>query len=90
MHAYIRTYILKYTYNTHACIHTYCVCISLTCNFVLVDQKQYIFIHDTIMEAIKVGNTQIEVMNLRKKLNELGALDPETDQSGIEAEFGVS
>ena len=57
---------------------------------VFLHQKQYIFIHDTILEAIKVGNTQIEVMNLRKKLNELGALDPETDQSGIEAEFGVS
>ena len=80
---YIHTYI-------HTYVRTYCVCISLTCNFVLLDQKQYIFIHDTIMEAIKVGNTQIEVMNLRKKLNELGALDPETDQSGIEAEFGVS
>ena len=57
---------------------------------VILEQKQYIFIHDTVLEAIKVGNTQIEVVNLRKKLNELGALDPETDQSGIEAEFAVS
>jgi len=53
-------------------------------------QKQYIFIHDAVLEAIKVGNTQIEVVNLRKKLHELGALDPETDQSGIESEFAVS
>lgn len=60
-----------------------------TSDSVLLNQKQYIFIHDTILEAIEVGNTQIEVMNLRKKINELGALDPESDQSGIEAEFSV-
>ena len=53
-------------------------------------QRQYIFIHDTLLELLKVGETEISIQNLRRRHKELQAQNPETELSGLEQEFVVS
>ena len=41
-------------------------------------QKQYIFIHDAILEAIACGDTQINASDLRRAIKKLSCRDPAT------------
>ena len=61
------------------------MCVVLWCPI----QDQYVFIHDTILEAVTCGDTQIESGYLRAKLNKI----PKKNQSGkteLELQFAFS
>ena len=53
-------------------------------------QHQYIFIHNAILELINVGETEIPIHNLRRRVKELQAQNPESELSPIEEEYIVS
>ena len=48
------------------------------------------FIHDALVETIKIGQTEISVTNFRKELAVLTTKDPETDICPLQREFDVS
>ena len=51
-------------------------------------QEQYIFIHETLLEAVLFGNTEVHASDLSKyykKLNEIG----ENESTSIEEHFKV-
>ena len=53
-------------------------------------QHQYIFIHDALLEMINVGETEIPIHNLRRRVKELQAQNPDSELSPIEEEYIVS
>ncbi len=53
-------------------------------------QRQYIFIHDCIMEILKIGETSMPIQALRRRHKELLLHDPHLDTSKMEAEYAVS
>ena len=53
-------------------------------------QRQYIFIHDAMLEVIKMGNTEVSSQSLRRTLKQLQAQDPQTETSRLEEEYLVS
>ena len=52
-------------------------------------QRQYIFIHDAIVEKLRVGDTEIGIQNLRRRHKELLAQDSHTGSSPMEQEYKV-
>lgn len=52
-------------------------------------QRQYIFIHDTILEYISMGETEVTIQNLRNHYKKLQAHDPRTESSLLEMEYKV-
>jgi len=53
-------------------------------------QRQYIFIHDAILELIEVGETEIPIHILRRRVKELQAQNPDSELSAMEEEYIVS
>ena len=53
-------------------------------------QRQYIFIHDAVLELIQIGDTEISIQNLRKTYQHLQSQNPDSETSGLEEEFLVS
>lgn len=74
------------TASVYLCIFLYSVSMSL---YISV-QRQYIFIHDTLLENINMGDTEVTIQNLRGHFKKLQAHDPKTDSSLIEKEYLVS
>ncbi len=52
-------------------------------------QRQYIFIHDTLLEFMSIGKTAVAMQNLRAHYKKLQAQDPKTDSSLLEKEYMV-
>ena len=52
-------------------------------------QRQYIFIHDTLLEAIRMGDTEVSIQNLRAHYKKMQAHDPKADSSMLEQEYMV-
>ena len=53
-------------------------------------QRQYIFIHDAMLEVIRMGNTEVSIQNLRQTFKKLQAQNPDTETSRLEEEYLVS
>lgn len=53
-------------------------------------QKQYVFIHDALLEYLNIRGHEMPVKELRKKYQHLKEENPETGQDGIVAEYAVS
>ena len=52
-------------------------------------QSQYVFIHDALLESIMCGDNSIKAPELKKKVEELRQVVPETGVSGFETQFKV-
>ena len=56
---------------------------------IYVQQAQYIFIHDALMEYVTCGSTDFVVRDLPEKLRVLNTIDPDSGDSLLVAEFKV-
>lgn len=52
-------------------------------------QRQYIFIHDAVLELIRIGKTEVSIQNLRRTYKELQAQNPQSETSHLEEQFLV-
>ena len=56
----------------------------------MISQRQYIFIHDAVLELIRIGNTEVSIQSLRKTFKHLQEQNPHSETSGMEEEYLVS
>ena len=54
-----------------------------------VNQAQYIFCHDAVLEVMLCGDTSIAAPNLRTQVFMLSSEDPETGKTGFEKQLQV-
>ena len=59
-------------------------------NYMVQTAPQYVFIHDALLEAIMCGDNSIPAPELRKRLQELMEVDPESKKSKLQLQFEVS
>lgn len=50
----------------------------------------YIFVHDSVLEAVVCGETQVSASNFRLAMTKLGKVDPGTGLNGFELQHQVS
>lgn len=55
----------------------------------LLWQVHYIFIHDSVLEAVVCGETQVSASNFRLAMTKLGKVDHETGLNGFELQHQV-
>jgi len=70
-------------------IYGHVTCLRAQRNYMVQTEDQYIFIHDSVLEAVLCGNTEIPARNLYshiQRLTERGLADAMT---GMEREFRV-
>ena len=56
----------------------------------LLTQRQYIFIHDAVLELIRIGNTEVPIQDLRRTYSKLQAQNPQSETSALEDDYLVS
>ena len=56
----------------------------------LLTQRQYIFIHDAVLELIRIGNTEVPIQDLRRTYSQLQAQNPQSETSALEDDYLVS
>lgn len=59
-------------------------------NYMVQTEEQYIFIYDTLLEAVSCGNTEVPARNLYAYIQRLSQTEPPEHISGMEQEFKVS
>ena len=59
-------------------------------NYMVQTAPQYVFIHDALLEAIMCGDNSIPAPELRKRLQDLMEVDPESKKSKLQLQFEVS
>lgn len=52
-------------------------------------QRQYVFIHDALLEAIECGNTDVSARDLSEQYRLLCALDDSMQKTMLQMEFEV-
>ena len=55
----------------------------------LLQQSQYIFVHEALLEAIRCGNTEIPASELRQTMNEMEKVD-NAGEDDYQKQFAVS
>ena len=55
-----------------------------------LNQEQYEFLHDALVEAILAGNTTVSPIDFLPKLEELQKINPNTGVTGLKEQFDVS
>ncbi|XP_072270096.1 receptor-type tyrosine-protein phosphatase kappa-like [Pyxicephalus adspersus] len=53
------------------------------------EKEQYIFLYDTLLEALLCGNTIIPVSDIQKHINHMAVRDSTTNMTGYDKEFQV-
>lgn len=81
-HCFIPFYFCIPFFHSHSTSHPVLVPFAL--------QRQYIFIHDTLLEHLRAGNTEVSIQDLRKHYKQLQDQDPNLECSRMEKEYGVS
>ncbi|KAI7810463.1 putative protein tyrosine phosphatase [Triplophysa rosa] len=56
-------------------------------NYMVQTEEQYIFIYDTLLEAVSCGNTEVPARNLYAYIQRLSQTEPPEHISGMEQEF---
>ena len=59
-------------------------------NYMVQTAPQYVFIHDALLEAIMCGDNSIPAPELRKRLQDLMEVDPDSKKSKLQLQFEVS
>ena len=70
-------------------IYGHVTCLRAQRNYMVQTEEQYIFIHESLLEAVQSGNTEVPARNLYAHIQKLS--QPELDDSvtGMESEFKV-
>ncbi|XP_043917020.1 receptor-type tyrosine-protein phosphatase delta [Protopterus annectens] len=56
-------------------------------NYMVQTEDQYIFIHDSLLEAVACGNTEVPARNLYAYIQKLTQVEPGENVTGMELEF---
>ncbi|KAM9770025.1 protein tyrosine phosphatase receptor type Db isoform 6-T6 [Menidia menidia] len=56
-------------------------------NYMVQTEDQYIFIHDSLLEAVTCGNTEVPARNLYSYIQRLTQIEPGENVTGMELEF---
>lgn len=70
-------------------IYGHVTCLRAQRNYMVQTEDQYIFIHDAVLEAIQLGNTEIPARNLYLQIQKLTERIPGESFTGMELEFKV-
>lgn len=68
-------------------IYGHVTCLRAQRNYMVQTEDQYIFIHDAVLEAIQLGNTEIPARNLYLQIQKLTERIPGESFTGMELEF---
>ena len=55
-----------------------------------LQQEQYLFVYDALLEALKVGNTVIACADFKSEYENLRHIDPTRGKSRLQEQFEVS
>lgn len=70
-------------------IYGHVTCLRAQRNYMVQTEDQYIFIHDSLLEAVQCGNTEVPARNLTAHIQKLTAPEPGETVTGMELEFKV-
>ncbi|XP_057663136.1 tyrosine-protein phosphatase Lar isoform X3 [Diorhabda carinulata] len=68
-------------------IYGHVTCLRAQRNYMVQTEDQYIFIHDSLLEAYICGQTEVPARNLHSHIQKLMQLEPGENISGMEHEF---
>ncbi|XP_046366897.1 tyrosine-protein phosphatase Lar-like isoform X5 [Haliotis rufescens] len=68
-------------------IYGHVTCLRAQRNYMVQTEDQYIFIHDSLLEAVQCGNTEVPARNLTAHIQKLTAPEPGETVTGMELEF---
>ncbi|XP_049808964.1 tyrosine-protein phosphatase Lar [Schistocerca nitens] len=68
-------------------IYGHVTCLRAQRNYMVQTEDQYIFIHDALLEAVIVGNTEVPARNLHTHIQKLMQTEPGENITGMELEF---
>jgi len=71
-------------------VYGHVTCLRSQRNYMVQTEDQYVFIHDSLVEAIQSGNTEVPARNLFSHIQRLTRVEPGDSVSGMELEFKVS
>lgn len=70
-------------------IYGHVTCLRAQRNYMVQTEDQYIFIHDSLLEAVTCGNTEVPARNLSNHIQKLMQPEPGETVTGMELEFKV-
>ncbi|XP_060521097.1 tyrosine-protein phosphatase Lar isoform X3 [Cylas formicarius] len=68
-------------------IYGHVTCLRAQRNYMVQTEDQYIFIHDSLLEAYICGQTEVPARNLQQHIQKLMQLEPGENITGMEHEF---
>jgi netrin-G3 ligand len=71
-------------------IYGHVTCLRAQRNYMVQTEDQYIFIHDSLLEAVQSGNTEVPARNLFAHIQKLTQPDQGETVTGMECEFKVN
>ena len=70
-------------------IYGHVTCLRAQRNYMVQTEDQYIFIHDSLLEAVTCGNTEVPARSLSGHIQKLMQPEPGETVTGMELEFKV-
>ncbi|PIK36504.1 putative receptor-type tyrosine-protein phosphatase delta isoform X4, partial [Apostichopus japonicus] len=68
-------------------IYGHVTCLRAQRNYMVQTEEQYIFIHESLLEAVQSGNTEVPARNLYAHIQKLSQPDPGDSVTDMESEF---
>lgn len=70
-------------------IYGHVTCLRAQRNYMVQTEEQYIFIHESLLEAVQSGNTEVPARNLYAHIQKLSQPEMGDSVTGMESEFKV-